>query len=340
MTSTVAVAVSGGVDSMMAARLLQEQGQRVFGLHFRTRYTAVPDIARIGASVGMPVHVVDLSREFDRAVIDYFAATYRAGKTPNPCLVCNPGIKFGVLFEHARKLGATALATGHYARLDCRGSAACRLLKGIDAAKDQSYFLAFLRAAQLARARFPLGGLRKDEVRQMARQRGLRPVVASESQDVCFIRSGHYEDFLIRELGLQPLPGDIVDREGRVLGRHPGLHRFTVGQRRGINCPAAEPYYVLRLEAASNRLVVGRKSDTYAVECRVADINWISEPPAGPVEVDTRLRYRHRAAASVVTPTGERSATVRFHTAQSAVTPGQGAVFYRGAEVLGGGFIV
>lgn len=340
MSSAIAVAVSGGIDSLMAARLLKEEGRPVFGIHFRTRYTRVADIARIGESVGMPVHVVDMSEEFDRTVIDYFAATYRSGKTPNPCLVCNPGIKFGVLFARARTLGATALATGHYARVDCRTADACRLLKGRDPSKDQSYFLAFLTAAHLASARFPLGDLRKTEVRQMARARGLRPLTASESQDVCFIRDGHYEAFLRQAVGFEPRPGEIVDRQGRRLGRHPGLHRFTVGQRRGINCPAAEPYYVLRLETATNRLVVGRKSDTYSRECRVEHINWIAGPPAEPIAVQTRVRYRHRAAASVVTPAGPRSATVRFSRPQSSITPGQGAVFYRGEEVLGGGFIV
>jgi len=340
MSAAVAVAVSGGVDSMMAARLLKEQGRRVFGIHFRTRYTGVPDIARIGDAVGMPVHVVDLRREFDRIVIDYFTATYRAGKTPNPCLICNPGIKFGALYEHARKLGAAALATGHYARVECAGSEPCRLLKGIDLSKDQSYFLAFLTPGLLKRARFPLGKLRKTEVQQMARERGLRPIVAAESQDVCFIRKGGYEEFLIRETGFEPRPGDIVNPEGQVLGRHPGLHRFTVGQRRGIDCPAAEPYYVLRLDTTSNRLVVGHKPDTYASECRVEAINWIAPPPVEPIEAETRVRYRHRGAASVVTPDDQRTATVRFRQPQSALTPGQGAVFYHGETVLGGGFIV
>lgn len=341
MSAVIAVAVSGGIDSLMAARLLKEQGHRVFGIHFRTGYTGRADVARIGAAVGMPVHVADLSREFDRTVVDYFAATYRAGKTPNPCLVCNPAIKFGLLAEHARRLGATALATGHYARVDCpEPDAACRLLQGVDVRKDQSYFLAFLTPRQLKRARFPLGALLKTQVQAMARDRGLRPVVAAESQDVCFIRSGHYEQFLMKTVGFEPQPGEIVDREGRVLGRHPGLHRFTVGQRRGINCPAAAPYYVLRLETATNRLVVGRKADTYAAECRVENIRWLAAPTAERMEVETRIRYRHRAAASEVILEAPHSARVRFRQPQSAVTPGQGAVFYRGETVLGGGFIV
>ncbi|HHP7236683.1 MAG TPA: tRNA 2-thiouridine(34) synthase MnmA [Desulfobacterales bacterium] len=339
MSASIAVAVSGGIDSLMAARLLKEQGHPVFGIHFRTRYTGLADIARIGTLIGMPVHTVDLSREFDKAVVDYFAATYRAGKTPNPCLVCNPAIKFGVLLAHARRLGAGALATGHYARIAISDST-CRLLQGRDAAKDQSYFLAFLRPDQLRQARFPLGELRKTDVQRMARDSGLQPLAASESQDVCFVRGGHYEEFLMQTVGFRPQSGDIVDPHGRVLGRHPGLHRFTVGQRRGINCPAAEPYYVLRLEPSANRLVVGHKTDTYSRDCRVENIHWITEPSAASMNVHTRIRYRHRAAESAVTLENAHAATVRFRQAQSAVTPGQGAVFYRGEEVLGGGFIV
>ena len=344
MTGTLAVAVSGGVDSLVSAHLLRKRHADTFGIHFLTgfegRDEAGAGIARqLGRQLDMPVAVVDLREPFRRLVVDYFSAAYQRGETPNPCLVCNPAVKFGVLLEEARRRGAKRLATGHYARVDEYGRGRYRLCRGLDATKDQSYFLARLTQDQLARACFPLGAMTKTHVKALAAEAGLRPVTRQESQDVCFIRDTSYADFLVQTTGLQPQAGDIVDSAGRKVGVHQGLHRYTVGQRRGINCPAEQAYYVLRIDARSNRLVVGFKNELYAEGCRVREINWIADPPETPLPVDTRIRYRHRAVASRLTPLGPDAAVVRFDRPQAAVTPGQGAVFYRGDEVIGGGWI-
>jgi tRNA-specific 2-thiouridylase len=345
MKHTIAVAVSGGVDSMIAAHLLKQDHPNVFGLHFRTGFEPAPadrsahSALLIGEQLGIPVHEVDVSAEFKRSVVDYFCAAYLSGETPNPCMRCNPSIKFGVLLRRARDLGAERLATGHYAVVERDAAGRCRLSKGTDARKDQSYFLSRLTQAQLAHACFPLGRLTKAEVRRIAARNDLRPVVAGESQDVCFIRSGTYAEFIAARCGRPLEPGLIETTEGKVIGRHKGLQAFTVGQRRGIDCPAAEPYYVVRVDAARNRLIVGRKQDLPTEECQVTGINWIAAPPDAPFETMVRVRYRTPETPALLTPLGPDSARVRFTTPQAAVTPGQAAVFYDGDEVLGGGFI-
>jgi len=345
MTGPIAIALSGGIDSLVAAYLIKKQGREIFGLHFLTGFEKPGDpvptqIQALFQPLDIPVQVVDLKAPFRKAVVDYFAAAYQNGETPNPCLVCNPTIKFGVLLQKARHLGATHLATGHYARVETDVAGRYRLLKGVDDGKDQSYFLARLTRDQLARACFPLGSWTKDQVRALAAGKGLVPVARSESQDVCFVRDASYADFLVQTVGMVPKPGEIVDTRGRRVGTHEGLHRYTIGQRRGINCPASRPYYVIRIDIRRNRLVVGFKEDRYTSRCRVRNINWIADAPDGPLAVDTRIRYRHRAAASTVTPDKRGEAMVRFEQPQSSVTPGQGAVFYRGEEVIGGGWIV
>ena len=344
MTASIAIAVSGGIDSLVAAYLLKQTGADVFGIHSLTGFEgpAAPDSTTIASccrQVAMPVVVVDLRHAFKQCVVDYFTDTYQAGETPNPCLVCNPVIKFGHLLAEARKQGATRLATGHYARIEAREGEPCRLKKGVDAAKDQSYFLARLTQRQLAQACFPLGDWTKGQVRALAAQKGLRPMTRQESQDVCFIRDTSYADFLTGTAGMRPQPGDIVDTAGRRIGSHDGLHRFTVGQRRGINCPASEAYYVVRIEPRHNRLVVGFKEELYRKDCKVKEINWIGEAPDQEMAVAVRIRYRHQAVPARLMPIDVQSAEIHFERPQAAVTPGQGAVFYRGEEVLGGGWI-
>ncbi|UCF95387.1 MAG: tRNA 2-thiouridine(34) synthase MnmA [Desulfobacterales bacterium] len=351
MKKTTAVALSGGVDSLMAAFLLKAQGHPVIGIHFITGYENDPfcqnrsksyanhKIHHLGRQLGIAVTLLDCRIEFEQQVVDYFTDTYLAGQTPNPCMVCNPAIKFGAVLSYVRQLGADYLATGHYARIARDSAGNFHLRKGVDAQKDQSYFLARLTQEQLARARFPLGGMTKREVKRQARAHGLQPVVERESQDVCFIKRDSYSDFLTRQRGLASEPGPIEDVEGKILGRHNGLHLFTIGQRRGINCPAAEPYYVIRIDRKNNRLVVGLKKDLLSTACRVVDINWINAAPAAAQKVLTRVRYRHKEVPSVLLPVDPRTAIVRFDTAQEAVTPGQGAVFYREDEILGGGWI-
>lgn len=351
MIPTVAVAVSGGVDSMMAACLLKEQGHHVIAIHFVTGYesetvftptrakTGNHPITEIGEQLGISIELLDCRDVFKQQVVEYFVQTYFDGQTPNPCMVCNPQIKFGAVLSFARELGAERLATGHYARIRKDMTGIYHLFKGIDAHKDQSYFLARLNQSQMARAIFPLGDLRKSDVKQMARQKGLRPVTRSESQDVCFIKGKSYNEFLQNHSGHTPSPGPIVDVKGDVIGYHNGLHHFTIGQRRGINCPAAEPYYVIRLDPTRNRLVVGSKSDLLATTCKVTDINWINQAPDGPLKVLTRVRYRHKEVASRLYPVDQHTAEIRFESPIESITPGQAAVFYQGDEVLGGGFI-
>ena len=351
MKKTTAVAISGGVDSLMAACFLKEQGQDIIGIHFITGFeTAVPRIQRpqadnrlkilgIGKQLAIPVEIVDIRAEFQEMIVDYFTQTYKSGQTPNPCMRCNPTIKFGKILSYAHSLGAQKLATGHYARTKKGPSGKFHLYKGLDNHKDQSYFLARLTQRQLENACFPLGEMKKSDVKQMAVQRGLRPVSGDESQDVCFIKQRSYGDFLSAQKGFEPRPGLIENLKGQVIGEHKGLHLFTIGQRRGIDCPAPEPYYVIRLDTERNRITVGAKKDLLSTECKVVEINWIGKEPNIPMDLHTRVRYRSKEAESTVLPQGKSTAIVRFKKPQTAVTPGQGAVFYQGNEILGGGWI-
>jgi len=353
MTPFTAVAVSGGVDSLVAAYLLKQKGHKVVGIHFIHGYEKQPHdgisdrpapqtvapISDIGSQLGIPIEITDSRKPFKDEVVDYFVATYRQGLTPNPCMVCNPRIKFGTILEFARQLGATSLATGHYARVTRDGKDRYHLFKGMDPHKDQSYFLAFLSQSQLAAARFPVGEMKKTELIRFAAEKRLRPVTRDESQDICFIRNKTYGEFLASQEGFSTEPGLIEDAAGNVIGKHGGLHLFTVGQRRGINCPASEPYYVIRLDAPGNRLVVGFKNELQRSACTVTGINWICSPPVNPVRVLARIRYRSRAVRTTLFPSGTGKATLHFSSPQSAVTPGQAAVFYQDEEVLGGGWI-
>ncbi|UCD77208.1 MAG: tRNA 2-thiouridine(34) synthase MnmA [Desulfobacterales bacterium] len=351
MKPAIAIALSGGVDSLVAAYLLKERGHPVFGMHFVTGYEiAASDhpidlpisshrIFDIGKQLGIPVELFDCRTEFQGKVVDYFVQTYLAGQTPNPCLVCNPAIKFGTVLAHAGKLGAEYLATGHYARTKRDAHGHYHLYKGRDQKKDQSYFLARLTQQQLAKARFPLEDMTKSEVKKTAEQKGLHPVTQKESQDICFIKGTSYGEFIAKHGGFSAEPGLIEDVGGSILGDHKGLHLFTIGQRRGINIPAAEPYYVVRLDRSRNRLIVGSKTDLLQSQCKVVQINWINEPPRAALNVHTRVRYRSREVSSTIVPVDPQMAIVRFETPQAALTPGQAAVFYNDDEILGGGWI-
>lgn len=365
MKPLIAIAISGGIDSLMAAYLLKEQGHSIIGIHFITGYEVQPSvhknktgftntdtqlyadakaravhkIAPIASQLGIDIRLFDCSIEFKQTVIDYFTRTYQNGQTPNPCMVCNRSIKFGTILSFARKLGASCLATGHYARIRQDHNGRFQLLKGVDSKKDQSYFLALLTRQQLAQARFPLGEMKKSDVIKLADQKGLAPVTKGESQDICFIKGQAYGDFLTAQPEFEPQPGLIEDTGGNILGRHQGLHLFTIGQRRGINCPASAPYYVVGMDREQNRLKVGFKKDLLSFKCNIVNINWIHKKPAMPMKVHTRVRYRHKAAASTLIPAGAHTAVIRFDTPQSAIAPGQCAVFFKDDEVLGGGWI-
>ena len=344
MKKPVVVALSGGLDSAVTATLLKEDYD-VIGLHFLTGFepSHAPDsdapVHKAADSIGIPLKVVDCSQGFRKEIVQYFINSYKAGKTPNPCVVCNHRIKFGLVLEHAKSLGASALATGHYARVDKTGSHPF-LLKGVDPIKDQSYFLARLTEKQLNQALFPLGVYTKKQVRKMGTEWGYTSFVQKESQELCFVRHSSYKDFL-SHMGMPAItPGPIVNTRGDVVGRHEGLYAYTIGQRRGMGIPGPEPYYVLRLDSPNNTLVIGTKEELATDKCMVSQINWISiDPPQAPMRAKTRIRYRHKEADSILTPVGPHQVEVVFETPQDAVTPGQAAVFYQGDRVIGGGWI-
>ena len=358
-----AVLLSGGVDSLVTAGILKDQGHAIFGIHFYTGYerpdrarlpgeTAPSTVSSIGSreaaadtatrlsdQLNIPVEIFDAREVFQSLVVDYFVRTYQEGHTPNPCMVCNPFIKFGVCLSLAEKQGASHLATGHYARITRDNKDAYHLLRGKDHKKDQSYFRARLNQQVLSQALFPLGEFTKTETVALSHKMGLTPVTPKESQDICFINNGTYAEFLAQQPGFMNQKGLVEDIEGHVIGEHQGLHHYTIGQRRGINIPASEPYYVIRIHAQRNRLVVGFKQDTFSDICHVKEVQWIHEPPTQPIRVSTRIRYRHKATPSQLTPQDAHAAHIRFDMPQSAITPGQAAVFYDKDEVLGGGWI-
>nr|WP_181448014.1 tRNA 2-thiouridine(34) synthase MnmA [Dissulfurirhabdus thermomarina] len=333
--------MSGGVDSAVAAWRLLEAGRRVEGFHLRLADTPAARASReaaraVAARLGIPLHESDLTERFAREVIDPFVAAYRSGRTPNPCVLCNPRIKVAAGLEAADRLGLGAFATGHYARVE-RREGVSRLLEGRDRAKDQSYFLHAVAPGALPRLCLPLGDLAKTEVRALARRAGLARYTAPESQEICFLR-GDYRDFLRERVPDIARPGPVVDVRGRVLGRHDGLYRFTVGQRRGIGLPDATPYYVVRLEPAAHRLVVGKAEDLLCRELTARGVNWLAPPrPGAPARV--RIRSRHGGLPARLHPEAGGRVRVRFLAPARAVTPGQFAVFYEDDMVLGGGEI-
>ncbi|MFP4040644.1 MAG: tRNA 2-thiouridine(34) synthase MnmA [Desulfosudaceae bacterium] len=337
----VYVLVSGGLDSLVAARLLRPCHDDVVGLHLLTGYNelSAEAVDLLSLRAGIPVETLDCRSSFEAGVIDYFVREYCRGQTPNPCIRCNSIIKFGVGLEYARQRGGDLFATGHYCRIaDSPNGFVLR--QGRDRYKDQSYFLAFLKGGQLDQVCFPLGDLTKTRVRDLARQDGLEPVIKKESQDICFIPPGSsYGDFIQNRAGQPPRPGRIEDLAGNVIGTHQGLHRFTIGQRRGINCPAEEPYYVAGIDVASNSIRVGTREQLHVRQCLVDQVNWRQLPDKSPASFSVRVRYRQQAAAALVEPLPEEKALITFQQPQFGITPGQGAVFYDHDKVAGAGVI-
>jgi len=351
VSERVLVAMSGGVDSSVAAALLVEQGCEVIGVTMRLAGSGsrccslddVEDARRVAERLGIRFYVADYADAFRREVMEPFADAYLAGRTPIPCVACNGRFKFARLLARARALGADAVATGHYARIvRDPGGGAPRLLRGADPAKDQSYFLFDLGPAQLAAARFPVGALDKDEVRARARALGLPTADKPESMEICFVPDGDYAA-VVEALRPDAAPGagDVVDEAGRVVGRHDGVHRFTVGQRRGLAVAAGERVYVRALDAARNRVVVAPRARLGARGARLAGTSWVAgAPPPGPLRARIRVRHRHAGAPASIAPGADGAAAeLRFDAPVEAVTPGQAAVFYDGDEVLGGGWI-
>jgi tRNA-specific 2-thiouridylase len=344
-TGKIAVAMSGGVDSSTTAALLLEQGHDIIGITMRlwrpdntTTPEPAEDAARIAKLLGIPHHILDCREEFRRDVMAYFADEYRSGRTPNPCARCNRLIKFGRLLEAATSLGATRLATGHYARLHHAADGTTHLFTGKDQAKDQSYFLFDLTQHQLGKLLFPLGEMTKQEVRAHAARLQLPVAEKGESQDVCFIPDGDYVRFLETEGGIVPRPGAFVLADGRRIGDHQGIHRYTIGQRRGMGIAWSEPLFVVGIDATQDQVQVGTRAELAASGLIATRVNWLV-PQSGPVAADCKIRYRHRAVPCQITPMAEGTIAVRFSEQQHGVTPGQAVVFYRGEEVLGGGWI-
>jgi len=352
MKKKVAVALSGGLDSAVAASILQEKNFQVMGIHFNTGYdtlateqqtsdgTPLLRAKKIASSLGIPLEIIDCASAFTTDVVDYFLKTYGAGKTPNPCVMCNHRIKFGVLLNEAKELGAEALATGHYARIVEAANGTFNLLKGVDPKKDQSYFLSRLTQEQLSQALFPIGTFSKSWARGKAKALGFAAYTGAESQELCFVNDAGYRDFLTAHGVRTAGPGRIVNTKGDILGQHQGLHRHTIGQRRGLGIPGPEPYYVLRLDTEGNRLIIGTKKELAANAMTVTDTNWIGmHAPEEPFSAKTRIRYRHKETPSIITPADLNTVSVSFSETQYAITPGQAAAFYNGDRVLGGGWI-
>jgi tRNA-uridine 2-sulfurtransferase len=342
----IIVGMSGGLDSTVAALLLKEQGHEVVGVtldlspgHARPEAEGISSARQAAARIGVPHRVVDAREAFGTRVIGYFRAEYFSGRTPNPCIVCNREIKFASLLRCADDLGASAVSTGHYARLGREGGRTL-LLRGADRRKDQSYFLSRLPRDVLSRVIFPLGDRTKDEVRRISAGRGLDLHERPESQEICFIPGNDYRAFLTRSTGPGVAEGDILDTRGAVIGRHPGIAQFTVGQRVGRWLPSRVRQYVLAIDHGRRTITVGGGDDLLRGGCAVTDINWISRPaPAEPFHALVKIRSAHPGAPAAIHPGPGGSAVVRFDEPQRAVTPGQAAVFYDGDAVVGGGWI-
>jgi len=347
----VLVGLSGGVDSAVAATRLLEQGVDVVGATLSLWHPPeeegegsgpIDRARRVADYLGIPFHLIDAREPFETHVLSYFVSEYAAGRTPNPCVVCNRLIRFNWLMDQAEALGATAVATGHYARVKRVGDV-YQLLRGRDRRKDQSYFLHALDQTQLSRAIFPLGELTKDQVRQIARQRDLPVAEQAESQDVCFLLDGDYRRFLLQRAPNLFRPGPIRDAAGRVLGRHQGLPGYTIGQRKGLGISAREPLYVMAIDPAENALVVGTAQELGRSECLVDAMRYVSGvAPTESFHALGQIRYRAQAVPVTVTLVASERVRVRFDSPQRALTPGQFLVLYDQDEenlVLGGGTI-
>jgi len=347
---TVVVAMSGGVDSSVAAALLVEAGYDVIGVTMRLwdgegglafsrtccSLDSIEDARRVCQILGIPFYPLNMTREFQRNVIDYFCQEYQVGRTPNPCLACNRFVKFRSLLGRARALGADYLATGHYARIELRDGRR-RLLRGLDPGKDQSYVLYTLGQEELRYLLFPVGNYSKTEVRRLAQKWGLPVAQKPESQDVCFITEGDYRDFLAGRVPSSS--GPVLDREGRRLGTHRGLPFYTVGQRRGLGLALGRPYFVIGLDEPRNAVIVGTEEELESPALLAGDVTFVSgQAPQGTMPVEAQVRYRSPAVPATLSP-AEGGYRVDFAQPQRAVTPGQAVVFYEGEEVLGGGTI-
>ncbi len=365
----IAVAMSGGVDSSAAAAILKEQGHELVGFSMQlwnqrrginvdengealpSRCCSLDDVydaRRVAANLGFPFYVLNLEQDFERDVVQPFVNGYLNGETPIPCVACNSRLKFASLDRLALSLGCEKVATGHYARVEYDAEAKRhKLFRGRNLQKDQSYFLWELTQEQLSRSLFPLGEMSKPEVREVARGHELDVAEKAESQEICFVPDGNYAGFIDRYLEAEnasdrlPGAGLIVNTRGERVGEHNGIHRYTIGQRRGIGITSTRPLYVVSINAEKNRVVVGEGEDLLRDQFTAAGVNWIAfDEPKENVRAEVRVRYRHEPAPATITPQENGRVSIKFDEPQRAITPGQATVFYRGDEVIGGGWIV
>jgi len=352
----IVVGMSGGVDSSLAAAILKKKGYEAIGVTFRMwpkeecgasfgraccSLEAITRARAVAEELKIPYYVVDFSQAFKENVIDYFCDEYLKGLTPNPCIICNEKIKFGLLLEKARSLGASRVATGHYAITSFDRRKKRYLLKeGKDRKREQSYFLFSLSQEQLKSAVFPLGDFTKEKTRAMARRMRLKTYNTASSQDICFVQDLDYAEYIKRKTGVETKKGEIIDKDGNVLGRHKGIPYYTIGQRRGLGIAYQEPLYVTGIDMARNRVIVGTRKEGLKKSLVADRLNWISiERIEKPMRVEARIRYNHKKAGSTVTDIGGGSVRVEFDEPQAAPTPGQAVVFYKGDVVVGGGWI-
>jgi tRNA-specific 2-thiouridylase len=364
----IAVAMSGGVDSSSAAALLKEQGHELVGftmqLWNQRRHISVDengdplpsrccslddvyDARRVAEKLGFPFYVLNLEKDFEAAVVEPFVQSYLSGETPIPCVACNSRLKFASLDKMAQSLGCDKVATGHYARVEYDAARnRYRLFRGRNHWKDQSYFLWELTQDQLSRSLFPLGEMLKSEVREIAREASLYTAEKQESQEICFVPDGDYAGFIDRYLehedraGEIPSEGEIVNTKGEKLGQHAGIHRYTIGQRRGLGIAHEKPLYVVQIERARNQIIIGEKDELEQTEFTAKGVNWIAfDEPSEPVRAAVKVRYRHEPAVATVYALPDARARIVFDQPQRAITPGQATIFYDGEETLGGGWI-
>lgn len=346
--SKVVVGLSGGVDSSTAAAILHQQGYDVIGLTLwlmkgkgQCCSEGMVDAARLCEELGIPHHIVDSRDVFEQQIVNYLVSGYSDGITPLPCSQCNKAVKFGPMIEYARtELGCDRIATGHYARIHYNNATGrYQLLRAVDRSKDQSYFLYDLPQEVLAHVLFPLGEYPKTETRRIAAEFGLHTADKPESQDLCLVEAnGSMQAFLDKYI--TPQKGEIVDQSGKVLGYHEGVHHYTIGQRKGLGVAYSEPLYVIALDAARNRVVVGDRVATLASECTIQRVNWVAiAAPTAPIRAEVQIRYRAAAVPATIIPLAETRVRIVFDTPQSSITPGQAAVWYEGEMLFGGGVI-
>lgn len=364
----IAVAMSGGVDSSAAAALLKEQGHELVGFTMQlwnqrrgisvdengdplpSRCCSLDDVydaRRVAESLGFPFYVLNLEKDFDRDVVEPFVQSYLSGETPIPCVACNSRLKFASLDKMAVSIGCDKVATGHFARVEYDEAAnRYRLFRGRNHWKDQSYFLWELTQDQLSRAHFPLGEMEKSDVRNIARGAKLYTAEKQESQEICFVPDGKYSEFIDRYLEHEdrsaelPAAGDIVSTAGETVGTHTGIHRYTIGQRRGLGIAHEKPLYVVQIERAKNQIIVGEADELDTIEFIAKGVNWVAfDEPSEPVRAEVKVRYRHDPAPATIHVLPDAQARVVFDEPQRAITPGQATIFYSGDEVIGGGWI-